>query len=79
LKHPEDRKNKLNKKVNCLECPAENLGAKKMPTVDTSGRFKTKNKKHVAKLNNISHMQGFSVELFTQRRQRLAAHHNTVN
>lgn len=28
-------------------------GAKKMPTVDTSGRFKTKNKKHDTKIIKI--------------------------
>ena len=32
------------------------VGAKKMPDVDTTGRFKTKNKKHSAKIIKKSNM-----------------------
>ncbi len=35
--------------------------AKKMPTVDTSGRFKTKNKKHSSKLIKNWHIQDFAI------------------
>lgn len=35
--------------------------AKKMPTVDTSGRFKTKNKKHEAKIRKNWHIQDFQI------------------
>ena len=34
---------------------------KKMPTVDTSGRFKTKNKKHEAKIIKKWHIQDFQI------------------
>lgn len=34
---------------------------KKMPTVDTSGRFKTKNKKHDTKLIKKWHIQDFAI------------------
>ncbi len=40
-----------------------NLGAKKMPTVDTSGRFKTKNKKHEAKIAKNLIIEDFRVGL----------------
>lgn len=35
--------------------------SKKMPVVDTDGRFKTKNKKHSAKIIKKHNMVGFSV------------------
>lgn len=37
--------------------------AKKMPVVDTNGRFKTKNKKHDTKIENI-----LNVEIFNRSR-----------
>lgn len=37
--------------------------AKKMPTVDTSGRFKTKNKKHEAKIKKLSDIADFSTSM----------------
>ena len=37
--------------------------AKKMPVVDTDGRFKTKNKKHDTKIKNI-----LNVEIFNRSR-----------
>lgn len=36
---------------------------KKMPTVDTSGRFKTKNKKHVTKIKNLLDIEDFSMSM----------------
>lgn len=37
------------------------LGAKKMPTVDTSGRFKTKNKKHSTKVTKNLQIEDFRI------------------
>lgn len=37
--------------------------AKKMPTVDTSGRFKTKNKKHEAKITKKWNIEDFQVSM----------------
>lgn len=37
--------------------------AKKMPVVDTDGRFKTKNKKHDAKITKKLNIQDFSIEM----------------
>lgn len=39
------------------------LGAKKMPVVDTSGRFKTKNKKHEAKITKNLLIEDFRTGL----------------
>lgn len=40
---------------------------RKMPTVDTSGRFKTKNKKHDTKVQNLLQVEDFSIRmLFVQ-------------
>ena len=39
------------------------IRAKKMPVVDTDGRFKTKNKKHDTKIKNI-----LNVEIFNRSR-----------
>lgn len=36
-------------------------GAKKMPTVDTSGRFKTKNKKHSTKVTKNLQIEDFRI------------------
>ncbi|HEY9177429.1 MAG TPA: hypothetical protein VIN07_07040 [Flavipsychrobacter sp.] len=42
-------------------------GAKKMPVVDTSGRFKTKNKKHDTKIVKIRELEQFGQSrLFVQ-------------
>lgn len=37
------------------------VGAKKMPTVDTSGRFKTKNKKHSTKVTKNLQIEDFRI------------------
>lgn len=43
------------------------VGAKKMPVVDTSGRFKTKNKKHDTKIVKIRDLEQFGQSrLFVQ-------------
>lgn len=43
------------------------VGTKKMPVVDTSGRFKTKNKKHDTKIVKIRDLEQFGQSrLFVQ-------------
>ena len=47
------------------------VGAKKMPVVDTDGRFKTKNKKHDTKIENILNVEIINLNVENFNRSRL--------